>query len=101
MEEKPQSTLTSRPGVRWYSSDHRSVARLYFYLALIAVVTGQALSLIMRFYLVNPQARVGWFENLWPTGAPSGVMTPELYLSSLTPHGTIMVFFILTTAPMG
>ena len=101
MEEKPQSTLTSRTGLRWYSSDHRSVARLYFFLALIAVVTGQVLSLIMRFHLVNPQAKVGWFESLWPTGAPSGVMTPELYLSILTLHGTIMVFFVLTTAPMG
>ena len=26
-------------------------------------------------------------------------MTPELYLSLMTMHGTIMVFFVLTTAP--
>ena len=77
------------------------MARLYFFLALIAVVTGQALSLIMRFHLVHPQAKVNWFESLWPAGAPSGVMTPELYLSILTLHGTLMVFFVLTTAPMG
>ena len=28
-------------------------------------------------------------------------MTPELYLSLMTMHGTIMVFFVLTTAPQG
>ncbi len=101
MEEQPHSSLTTRTRVAWYSSDHRAVARLYFFLALIAVLTGQLLSLLMRFHLVNPQAKVGWFESLWPNGAPSGVMTPELYLSILTLHGTLMVFFVLTTAPMG
>src|SRR5471030_97218 len=55
----------------------------------------------MRFHLVNPAAKVGWFERLWPAGAPGGAMTPELYLSILTFHGTLMVFFVLTTAPMG
>ena len=33
------------------------------------------------------------------TGAPGGVMTPEYYLQLMTMHGTIMVFFVLTTAP--
>ena len=99
MEE--QRALTTRPRLRFFSADHRAVARLYFFLAIFAVVTGQLLSLIMRFHLVNPQTKVGWFEALWPTGAPSGVMTPELYLSILTLHGTIMIFFVLTTAPMG
>ena len=32
-------------------------------------------------------------------GAPGGVMTPEYYLQLMTMHGTIMVFFVLTTAP--
>jgi cytochrome c oxidase subunit 1 len=99
MEE--QRALTAQPKLRWFARDHRAVARLYFCLAILAVVTGQVLSLIMRFHLVQPQAKVGWFESLWPNGAPGGVMTPELYLSILTLHGTLMVFFVLTTAPMG
>ena len=32
-------------------------------------------------------------------GAPGGVITPEYYLSLLTMHGTLMVFFVLTNAP--
>src|SRR5436305_10227000 len=71
----------------------------YFWLSFLAVLIGVSLSLLMRFHLVNPNAKVGWFEMLWPTGAAGGVMTPELYLSLMTMHGTIMVFFVLTTAP--
>ena len=39
--------------------------------------------------------------KLSPVGAPGGVITPEYYLSLLTLHGTLMVFFVLTTAPQG
>ena len=49
--------------------------------------------------MVNPDVAVPWFESIWPTAAAGGVMTPELYLSLMTMHGTIMVFFVLTTVP--
>ena len=49
--------------------------------------------------MVHPDAKVGWFATLWPTAAQGGIMTPELYLSLMTMHGTIMVFFVLTTVP--
>src|SRR5579871_613440 len=84
---------------RIFSTDHRVVARQYFFLSLFAVILGIILSLLMRFHLVWPQAKVGWFERLWPVRAEGGVMTPELYLSLMTLHGTIMVFFVLTLAP--
>src|SRR5437016_11788546 len=51
--------------------------------------------------MVYPDGMVSGFEKLWPTGAAGGIMTPELYLSLMTMHGTIMVFFVLTTAPQG
>jgi cytochrome c oxidase subunit 1 len=73
-----------------FSPDHRVVARLYFFLSLIAVFTGMVLSLIMRFHLIYPEAVLPWL----------GVMTPEYYLSLLTLHGTMMVFFVLTLAPI-
>jgi len=86
--------------MRLFSTDHRTIARQYFFLSLAAVLAGVALSLLMRFHLVWPHASVGWFEKLWPVKAVGGVMTPELYLSLLTLHGTLMVFFVLTLAPM-
>ena len=84
---------------RIFNRDHRVIARQYFFLSLLAVVAGTLLSLLMRFHLTQPGAQVSWFARLWPTGASGGVMTPELYLSLLTLHGTLMIFFVLTLAP--
>src|SRR6478609_8845357 len=83
-----------------FSTDHPAIARQYFFLSLAAVVFGVLLSLLMRFHVVHPTAQVGWFERLWPVKAIGGVMTPELYLSLLTLHGTVMIFFVLTLAPV-
>src|SRR5712692_3974224 len=82
-----------------FSLDHKVIGIQYWFLALVAVVVGMALSLLMRWHLVWPTAHAAWLEKLWPTAAAGGVMTPELYLSLMTMHGTIMVFFVLTTAP--
>jgi cytochrome c oxidase subunit 1 len=71
----------------------------YYFLRLFSVFIGMALSLLMRFQMVHPEAKVSWFASLWPTSAAGGMMTPELYLSLMTMHGTIMVFFVLTTVP--
>src|SRR6266853_807525 len=82
-----------------FSLDHKVIGIQYYFLALFSVFLGMFLSLLMRFHMVFPDAKVALFEKLWPTGAAGGVMTPELYLSLMTMHGTIMVFFVLTTAP--
>jgi len=82
-----------------FSLDHKVSGIQYYFLALFSVFLGMGLSLLMRYHMVYPDAKVGWFETLWPTGAAGGIMTPELYMSLMTMHGTIMVFFVLTTAP--
>ena len=84
-----------------FSLDHKVIGIQYYFLALFSVFLGMFLSLAMRYHMVWPDAKVGLFEKLWPTGAAGGIMTPELYLSLMTMHGTIMVFFVLTTAPQG
>ena len=85
---------------KWiFSLDHKVIGIQYYFLALFSVFIGMFLSLLMRYHMVFPDVKVALFEKLWPTGAAGGVMTPELYLSLMTMHGTIMVFFVLTTAP--
>ncbi len=69
-----------------FTTSHVGIARQYFFLSLAAVLLGSVLSLYMRFHLTYPQ---------------KGEITPELYLSWLTLHGTVMVFFVLTLAPSG
>src|SRR5260370_24005099 len=85
---------------RWvFSLDHKVIGIQYYFLALFSVFIGMFLSLLMRYHMVFPDAKVALFEKLWPTGAAGGQMTPELYLSLMTMHGNIIVFFLLTTAP--
>jgi cytochrome c oxidase subunit 1 len=74
-----------------FSLDHKVIGIQYFFLALTAVFVGMALSLLMRIHLVWPAAVLPFV----------GEIKPETYLSLLTMHGTIMVFFVLTTAPQG
>src|ERR1700751_2497620 len=74
-----------------FSLDHKVIGLQYYFLALTAVFVGMFLSLLMRIHMI------------WPTtNLPIvGEIKPETYLALLTMHGTIMVFFVLTTAPQG
>src|SRR5215468_7010768 len=84
-----------------FSIDHKVIGIQYILLALTAVVVGMIMSVLMRINLSWPGTHIKIMETLFPQGAPGGVMTPEFYLSLVTMHGTIMVFFVLTTAPQG
>ncbi len=74
-----------------FSLDHKVIGLQYYFLALTAVFVGMFLSLLMRIHLIWPTASLPFM----------GEIKPETYLSLLTMHGTIMVFFVLTTAPQG
>ena len=74
-----------------FSLDHKVIGLQYYFLALTAVFVGMFLSLLMRIHMIWPTAN-------WPL---LGEIKPETYLAFLTMHGTIMVFFVLTTAPQG
>src|ERR1700726_3262869 len=74
-----------------FSLDHKVIGIQYFFLALTAVWVGMFLSLLMRIHLYWPSAVLPLV----------GEIKPETYLQLLTMHGTIMVFFVLTTAPQG
>src|ERR1700682_564177 len=77
---------------KWvFSLDHKVIGLQYYFLALTAVFVGMFLSLLMRIHLIWPAVALPLF----------GEIKPETYLSLLTMHGTIMVFFVLTTAPQG
>ena len=75
------------------------IGKQYYALALVSVVAGMVLSWIMRLHLVWPNWPIPGLGLLSKAGAPGGVVTPEYYLSLMTMHGTIMVFFVLTTVP--
>jgi cytochrome c oxidase subunit 1 len=82
-----------------FSLDHKVIGKQYYGLALAAVFIGMVLSWLLRVHLAYPNWHIPLLGKLSPNGAPNGVMTPEYYLSLLTMHGTLMVFFVLTNAP--
>jgi cytochrome c oxidase subunit 1 len=84
-----------------FSLDHKVIGIQYILLALTAVIVGMTMSVLMRMNLSWPGTNWPILGTLFPGGAPGGMMTPEFYLSLVTMHGTIMVFFVLTTAPQG
>src|SRR5712672_1161480 len=84
-----------------FSIDHKVIGIQYILLALTAVVVGLVMSVLMRMNLSWPGTNWPILGTLFPHGMQNGVMSPEFYLSLVTMHGTIMVFFVLTTAPQG
>src|SRR5246500_381682 len=76
-----------------FSVDHKVIGIQYFLLALAAVLVGIVLFVLMRLHLVWPNMHLPFVSG--------GLITQEQYLSLVTMHGTIMVFFVLTTAPQG
>src|SRR5882762_1957763 len=73
----------------FFTIDHKNIGRQYFFLSLAAVLVGAWRSLLMRIHLVWPKATLPFL----------GEIKPENYLAYLTMHGTLMVFFVLSTVP--
>src|ERR1700744_2931309 len=82
---------TTRPPFlsRIFTTADRAIGIHSLLLSLVAVTAGALLSLAMR-------TQLAWPGIHWPFHGP---MLPEEYLSLVTMHGTLMVFFVLTTAP--
>src|SRR5271170_3689779 len=86
-----EDRLRRKPRLHWlFTIDHRVIGIEYLLLSLVAVAAGTILSLVMRIHLVWPNLALPFF----------GQIKPEDYLALVTMHGTLMVFFVLTTAPL-
>src|SRR5947208_4909170 len=104
MHDMPQAIKEHAPAqtfIRKYvfSVDHKVIGKQYYGLALLAVFIGMALSWLMRLHLAWPNLHIPGLQWLSSSGAANGVITPEYYLSLMTMHGTLMIFFVLTNAP--
>ncbi|WP_309613818.1 cbb3-type cytochrome c oxidase subunit I [Flavobacterium sp.] len=85
-----------------FSIDHKMIAKQYLITGIIMGVIGVGMSLLFRLQLAWPEQSFKVFSFfLGEKMAPNGVMTNEAYLSLITIHGTIMVFFVLTAALSG
>jgi len=81
--------------------DHKMIAKQYLITGLIMGFIGIAMSILFRMQLAWPGQSFPIFEALLGKWAPDGVMDADIYLSLVTIHGTIMVFFVLTAGLSG
>lgn len=85
-----------------FSIDHKMIAKQYLLTGIFMGIIGVGMSLLFRLQLAWPEQSFKVFSFfLGERMAPGGVMTNEAYLSLITIHGTIMVFFVLTAALSG
>jgi cytochrome c oxidase subunit 1 len=83
-----------------FSKDHKVIAVQYYVTAMLMALIAGLLAMLVRLQLAWPERDNTWIGNLLPMGFQSGVMNPEFYAMLFTMHGTIMVFFVLSTAPV-
>ena len=79
-----------------FSLDHKMISKQFLITGMVMGVIAMVMSALFRIQLANPgesSSILGAFLGRWAEG---GVMSPDIYLSLVTIHGTIMVFFVLT-----
>ncbi|MDI1316074.1 cbb3-type cytochrome c oxidase subunit I [Flavobacterium sp.] len=85
-----------------FSIDHKMISKQYLITGIFMGIIGVGMSMLFRMQLAWPEESFKIFNVLLGDKfAPNGVMTNEIYLSLVTIHGTIMVFFVLTAALSG
>src|SRR5262245_36668190 len=94
----PEHEHDERGFVRRYifSTDHKIIGIQYILTGLVMALVGAMLAMLIRLQLGWPDHQWRWLARVLPKGMPGGVMTPEFYLSVITMHGTIMVFFFIS-----
>lgn len=81
-----------------FSTDHKVIGKQYFLTALVMGVVGVGLSVLIRLQLAWPDATWPLLGKILPGLYDGGVLKPEQYLSLVTMHGTLMIFFVISFA---
>src|SRR5436309_3467193 len=84
-----------------FSTDHKVIGIQYLITAMAMAVVGGLLSMLMRYQLAWPQGVSPIMAKIFPVAYNGGIMAPEFYISLVTMHGTIMVFFLFTAVLTG
>ena len=79
-----------------FSTDHKIIGIQYFLTGGLMGVLGALLAALIRLQLAWPGRQWEWLAMVFPSGMENGVMKPEFYISLVTMHGTIMIFFFVS-----
>ncbi len=83
-----------------FSKDHKVIGIQYYVTAMLMALVAGILAMLVRMQLAWPDSTFPGIGRFLPSGFSDGVMNPEFYAMLFTMHGTIMVFFVLSTAPV-
>jgi cytochrome c oxidase subunit 1 len=81
-----------------FSTDHKTIGIQYLLTAMVMALVGGFLAMLIRLNLAWPGESWSLLGILFPSGAEDGILKPEFYVSLVTMHGTIMVFFVVSFA---
>ncbi len=84
-----------------FSQDHKMIAKQFLITGIIMAVVAMLLSVLFRLQLAWPDKEFPILEAFLGKWAEGGRISPDFYLSLVTIHGTIMVFFVLTAGLSG
>jgi len=84
-----------------FSTDHKVIGLQYLITAMAMAIVGGVLSMLMRLQLAFPKTLLPFMATIMPDAFQGGIMKPEFYVSLVTMHGTIMVFFLFTAVLTG
>jgi len=77
------------------------IGKQFLITGITMAVIAMLLSILFRIQLAYPDKSFPLLSTLLGRFAPNGRLDPEFYLSLVTIHGTIMVFFVLTAGLSG
>src|SRR4029453_2660764 len=83
-----------------FSKDHKVIGIQYYVTAMLMALVAGVLAMLVRMQIAFPEKLLPGMSKFLPTGYTDGVMNPEFYAMLFTMHGTIMVFFVLSTPPV-
>ncbi|MBP3943127.1 cbb3-type cytochrome c oxidase subunit I [Sphingobacteriaceae bacterium WQ 2009] len=84
-----------------FSMDHKMIAKQFLITGIIMAVFAMVLSILFRIQLAWPDKEFPLLEVFLGKWAEGGRIKPDFFLSLVTIHGTIMVFFVLTAGLSG
>ena len=84
-----------------FSTDHKMISKQFLITGFLMGFIGLAMSTLFRLQLGWPGESFKIVDLLLGSWAENGVIAPDKYLSLVTMHGTIMVFFMLTAGLSG
>ena len=84
-----------------FSTDHKMIAKQFLITAIFMAIIAMLMSVLFRLQLAWPDRSFPILETLLGKWAEGGRIKPEFYLAMVTLHGTIMIFFVLTSGLSG